>query len=356
MWGRITPGDKQSEQCRKILDVTISLLSAIVAATSLKTSQRHANLYLQHLQAYLSGVTSLFPDYTFQPKHHMALHLPEYLLRYGPVHAWWAFPFERIIGMLQRIPVNGKIGTFILLFLIAYEVSPLPAGEYEETIAKSFTRSANLRGLLCKAECPQALQHCEPMFKKLVNPDIRSTLVNDILKFSLPDDDDEDIDHHPSDWDERAARPIPHDLRVLLCSVVDNVPRTARFLSHLNVGGVTYAVASHHAGNSHVLVRTDDAGPSVPARMDNILQVHTQDSVQTYIALRHYKHPQVEDDPFRHFPVLQTRMWSSRLGPVQVISPNAIDTHFAKAEVTWEGKDVIVAASLSRVSQVACYL
>jgi hypothetical protein len=87
MWGRIMPGDKRSEQCRKILDVTISLLSAIVAVTSLKTSQRHANLYLQHLQAYLSGVTSLFPDYTFQPKHHMALHLPEYLLQYGPVHA-----------------------------------------------------------------------------------------------------------------------------------------------------------------------------------------------------------------------------------------------------------------------------
>jgi hypothetical protein len=126
--------------------------------------------------------------------------------------------------MLQCIPVNGKIGTFILLFLIAYKVSPFPAGEYEETIAKSFTRSANLRGLLCKAECPQALQHCEPMFKKLVNPDIRSTLVNDILKFSLLDDDDEDIDHHPSDWDERAAQPIPHDLCVLLCSVVDNVP------------------------------------------------------------------------------------------------------------------------------------
>jgi hypothetical protein len=113
------------------------------------------------------------------------------------------------------------------------------------------------------------------MFKKLVNPNICSTLVNDILKFLLSDDDDKDIDHHPSNWDEQAAWPIPHDLCVLLCSVVDNVPQMVHFLSHLNVGGVTYAVASHHAGNSHILVRTDDTGPTVPAHVDNILQVHT---------------------------------------------------------------------------------
>ena len=27
----------------------------------------------------------------------MALHLPDYLLLYGPVHSWWTFPFERLI-------------------------------------------------------------------------------------------------------------------------------------------------------------------------------------------------------------------------------------------------------------------
>jgi hypothetical protein len=32
------------------------------------------------------------------------------LLQYGPVPSWWTFPFERIIGMLQRIPNNGKNG------------------------------------------------------------------------------------------------------------------------------------------------------------------------------------------------------------------------------------------------------
>ena len=118
LWGLVEAGNNRSERCNKILHVTISLLSAILIASSRTTSQIHGNLYLQHMQAYIMGVKQLFPDYAFRPNHHMALHLHEYLLRYGPVHGWWTFPFERIIGMLQRIPTNGKIGMSHLCFSI----------------------------------------------------------------------------------------------------------------------------------------------------------------------------------------------------------------------------------------------
>jgi hypothetical protein len=40
----------------------------------------------------------------------MSLHIPEFLLLFGPVHSWWTFPFERMIGSIQRMPSNGKIG------------------------------------------------------------------------------------------------------------------------------------------------------------------------------------------------------------------------------------------------------
>jgi hypothetical protein len=109
LWGCAT-NDSESEERKRILDVTMSLISAIIIASSRVTSARNADLYLQHLQAYISGVKALFPDYRFHPNHHMALHLHEYLRLYGPVHSWWAFPFERLIGILQRIPTNSKIG------------------------------------------------------------------------------------------------------------------------------------------------------------------------------------------------------------------------------------------------------
>lgn len=110
LWWSTEPGNARSERCRKILDVTISLLSAVSIATSRVTSPRHADLYLQHMQAYLTGLKRLFPDFKFVPNQHMALHVQDYILLYGPVHSWWAFPFERMIGTLQRILTNYKEG------------------------------------------------------------------------------------------------------------------------------------------------------------------------------------------------------------------------------------------------------
>jgi hypothetical protein len=110
LWATVNHGDKRSERCAQILDVTLSLLSAVTIASSWVTSPARALLYLQHMQAYLDGIRVVFPDYKFLPNHHMALHLHEYLVFYGPVHAWWTFPFERLIGMLQRIPTNNRFG------------------------------------------------------------------------------------------------------------------------------------------------------------------------------------------------------------------------------------------------------
>jgi hypothetical protein len=118
LWGKVHPGDQRSERCRKILDITISLLSAVTIATSRVTSCSRADSYLQHMQAYLNGIQELFPEYKLHPNHHMALHLHEYLILFGPVHAWWTFPFERIIGQLQRIPTNSKIGKIACILSI----------------------------------------------------------------------------------------------------------------------------------------------------------------------------------------------------------------------------------------------
>ncbi len=100
----------RATRCARILDVTLSLLSAVAIALSHTTTYSHADIMQQHLLDYLHGLKELFPNYKLRPNHHMALHLPEYIKLYGPVHSWWAFPFERIIGMLQRISTNYKTG------------------------------------------------------------------------------------------------------------------------------------------------------------------------------------------------------------------------------------------------------
>jgi hypothetical protein len=116
LWGLQDSTDPRAQKCRELLDVTISLMSAVVLASSRVTSPSIAAAYLTHMKAYMEGIKKLFPQYRFRPNHHMALHLHEYLCRFGPVHSWWTFPFERIIGMLERIPTNFKIGGSCGLF------------------------------------------------------------------------------------------------------------------------------------------------------------------------------------------------------------------------------------------------
>ncbi len=110
LWGSVDSDNPRSVCCRKILEVTMFLVSAVVIATSHTISTAHADSYLMHMIDYLNGIKELFPKYRLHPNHHMALHIHEYLLLFGPVHSWWTFPFERMIGALQRMPHNNKPG------------------------------------------------------------------------------------------------------------------------------------------------------------------------------------------------------------------------------------------------------
>jgi len=112
LWSMTNDSDPRSMRLHKILEVTLSLVSTVVIATSYTTSPSHAEAYLHHMLWYLNGIRELFPEYDLCPNHHMALHIHGYLLLFGPVHSWWTFPFERMIGLLQRMHYNGKIGMF----------------------------------------------------------------------------------------------------------------------------------------------------------------------------------------------------------------------------------------------------
>ncbi|KAE9396172.1 hypothetical protein BT96DRAFT_825122, partial [Gymnopus androsaceus JB14] len=41
---------------------------------------------------------------------HMANHIYNFLKLFGPVISWWCFPFEHLIGVLQKVNTNDHIG------------------------------------------------------------------------------------------------------------------------------------------------------------------------------------------------------------------------------------------------------
>lgn len=114
-----TGNDERSRRCSEILRVTLSLISAIILATSHTITRANADAYLVHMSDYINGIRRLFPDYKLHPNHHMAFHIHRYLLLFGPMHSWWTFPFERLVGTVQRMPHNNKIGKFLFILKTA---------------------------------------------------------------------------------------------------------------------------------------------------------------------------------------------------------------------------------------------
>ena len=41
--------------------------------------------------------------------HHMMLHLPDVMLRFGPIHGFWCFAYERMNGFLQGEKYSSSI-------------------------------------------------------------------------------------------------------------------------------------------------------------------------------------------------------------------------------------------------------
>jgi hypothetical protein len=90
------------------LQCTMHLFTALKFATSESTSPLHAQNYQLYLQHYLQFLIQ--GGWQYRPNHHAALHVSELLMHFGPIRGWWMFPFERIIGRLQRVNTNSILG------------------------------------------------------------------------------------------------------------------------------------------------------------------------------------------------------------------------------------------------------
>jgi hypothetical protein len=340
LWDKCEDDDQRSRQCKKLLTVTLSLISAIIVASSRTTSQENANLYLHHMQSYVNGLREIFPQYKFLPNQHMALHLAEYLQFYGPVHSWWTFPFERLIGMLQQVPNNFQDGEFQLH--ISFGHLDILSGKLEETISTTFTKSANLRALMLKEMCPPAITNCSGIFSKFVDPQVRNTFLMDIAHFlSVEEEANEPLDV------KGKMTAIPAELHKALKTHFQGsspMPREARVLSSYILNGLTFSTFTRHKGNSFILVRRPFL-PSIPARIESMLQTPSND---TFFVIRYFL-KRMSCNPFEEYPVLQSSLWSQELGQLVIVKPQDVESHFACLAFKWNGTDSLAVISLSRV-------
>ncbi|PPQ88349.1 hypothetical protein CVT25_002007, partial [Psilocybe cyanescens] len=139
------------------------------------------------------------------------------------------------------------------------------------------------------------------MLKSLINPEVQSTLVTDIL--SLSQDQVHNNKEQVEDFmaqKKHSATPLPEALEACFIKSFDQL-LDVTVLLHIAISGITYLTSWKHL-----------------AHIGYIMQVDFEDNddscTVTYVAAWKYKPADVHADPFASFPLLQVQLWSQKLG------------------------------------------
>lgn len=120
MWGDDMSG-QYAAHFYALLVHSMALFQATTLACRNSTDPSRAAAYRLFVKKWLMDLHGLYPHAKFQDKNkrpnlHAAFHIYDFLILFGPVLSWWSFPFERLIGILQRINTNDHIGGEIVSF------------------------------------------------------------------------------------------------------------------------------------------------------------------------------------------------------------------------------------------------
>lgn len=110
LWGLTSPRNDVALDLRPVLNHTMDLVSAVYLACARTTSKNRATAYQAYIVNYIRKLKAIHPTFNARPNHHASFHIHDYLILFGPVQSWWSFPFERLIGTLQRLPKNHRLG------------------------------------------------------------------------------------------------------------------------------------------------------------------------------------------------------------------------------------------------------
>ncbi|KAJ3534922.1 hypothetical protein NM688_g7054 [Phlebia brevispora] len=355
LWGASGTTDDN----KLLLNNFICLVIAVDQATRYSMSSSQAQVYDSHMSAYLNGLRSLF-SHNLVSNHHLSLHLTELLTRFGPVHAWWSFPFERYNGMLARFQKN-------------YQPDKMPL-----TFLRSFCIGANLRWMLSTIEKPSKgldlwtdmMKACENAFGRLPG----GLHAEDVLS------PHEDCDHQARYDTLKATASLSPELYQSFLHVVNR--GSALFTScfapsdSLNVYGSHDAPVlvnsiqlvrqikhqGHHYGkrgkssrNSFVLLKTE-ATPVAAQITDIFLHsrvANGQQMIEPFFVVEEFQplgHHDQHYDPYRAFPYLNAYLCYNKFHAPRVVGLHDIQSHFAAYAYTPNGinEECMLVRSLDR--------
>ncbi|KAI0363952.1 hypothetical protein BV20DRAFT_1039670 [Pilatotrama ljubarskyi] len=367
-FGSPSHGKLKADHWRTVCTVSmvITLVRLWGSATASPKQKALLDNFVHLVSAYLKGVQHLFDWHHLVPNHHLSLHLKECLELFGPVHAWWAFPFERYNGLLQGLNTNSKTSamplTFMRYFYIGANVRTLmtttewpPAAPYDrmvEVFNRTFknvargTRVADFRPV--ESECEEvngpsalALDMYDASKASSLPREVYGALVNRISKLSGPG-----------------------SFTSVFAEISDKRPRLSTEAQHVTTfaqGSVKFSTYASQSRNANITFTLPDDPPTDYPRAGRIqeivLHVRTVNGtpilepffiVEEYVSLSAYH---ATMDPYRRYEDIQTRLFYDCFQPaLQVLAFSDIQAHFAALsdEPSDIGELCVIVCSLDR--------
>ncbi|KAJ3766541.1 hypothetical protein FB446DRAFT_653639 [Lentinula raphanica] len=117
LWGEGSPFvTEDAAKMASVLETSMHLSCASILMSRNSLSPETRDLFRSSLRGHILGLKENFPGFML-PSHHLAFHIFDFMETFSTVRNWWGFPFENLIGRLQRITTNHKTGTHCLHLL-----------------------------------------------------------------------------------------------------------------------------------------------------------------------------------------------------------------------------------------------
>lgn len=192
-------------------------------------------------------------------------------------------------------------------------------GKFEATMLRSYLRGSRLRRWLARPDCPLAIRECKILFDRVFAPTMQESIIG-------PDP---------------LINSVPEDLR----SIVSDSPIS--FRSNFRYDRHIYSRYQTHLGNSLIHFYPNGSRRLSPIP-GSIKYIFHQDGKVSFAVHRHLPAPSNVIDPFRHYPHVQAKLYSSVLNDrLEIIELSSVFGHFARWCMTPELTGVL---SLNRVS------
>jgi hypothetical protein len=315
----------------KLFQSIMHLAVAVRWATSYRTSERHSEKFEENMVAYLQCLLDLYPNIQLRPNHHAALHIGPLLKQFGPAHGWWMFPFERVIGALQGINTNSKLGKHwkqTRYKEITYENC---IGELETTMLKTFCAGANLKALLQSESCPTTLKTAVPILERQWNQNRRTgNEVNNLGNHEIR-----------KVGNGRQVLLLCEQYKVVFQTAYKKVLPEGAFLhaqSHkrISIAGRVFATTSQLPRNAEVFFQPSEGESLIPGVISGIFSIG-DDGEEVFVLCIQPRKPVIGiGNPFSRFPDFGAEFWSTELGSAMYI-PATQPLYYSQSRVWAKG-------------------